>query len=117
MLNQKQAAFSAAIGHFLVWLSEEGYWAVFGEAFRPADVAALYAQQKRGVNGSNHCLRLAIDLILFRNGTELKTFWDYLDAGTYWESLSNDKFTCTWGGRFLPLVDCVHFSFEHNGVK
>lgn len=58
---------------------------------------------------SNHYIRLAIDLNLFRNGIYLTSTEDHRPLGEYWESLHP---LCRWGGRFQ---DGNHYSIEHDG--
>lgn len=62
-----------------------------------------------GIVNSVHGLRLAADLLLFKNGKYLTDTEDYREAGEFWEGLGG-----CWGGRFN---DGNHFSLEHNGVK
>jgi hypothetical protein len=62
----------------------------------------------RGRN-SVHNLKLAKDLLLFKDGKYLTKTEDYAFAGLYWISLHP---LCRWGGAFS---DGNHFSLEHNG--
>lgn len=81
-----------------------------------------------GIVRSLHRLKLAEDMVLFKNG---KPCWDtesYRELGEWWESLSHlqgkrrralgiplgVKFECCWGGRFN---DGGHFSIGHGGRK
>lgn len=91
--------------------TELGYELTLAEAYRPPELAELYASQGRGIRNSLHTLRLAIDLNVFRQGQWLHTGTQFEDLGIYWESLAPD---CRWGGRFQ---DGNHFSIEHRGVK
>lgn len=113
-MNEKQSRFAFCIADFLCWLRAEGYWAVFGEGYRPHEVAQYYAAHNLGIENSLHELRLAHDLFLFfGDGKPLTTFEQYLPAGEQWEKMDP---LARWGGRFKKL-DCGHFSFEHNGVR
>ena len=62
-----------------------------------------------GIRNSLHSKRLAIDLMLFKNGVYLTNSEDYRPLGEFWESIGG-----TWGGRFH---DGNHFSCEHEGIK
>lgn len=122
MLNAKQSQFTFTLARFLLWLESKGYTVILGEAFRPADVAEIYAKQGRGISDSNHTLRLAIDLVIFKNIKPLDSFVEYQILGDEWKSLHP---SARWGGDFTKLIDgkklhapdCAHFSFEHNGVQ
>lgn len=115
-LLEKQQAFSILIAKFLLACDRAGYQVTFGEAFRPQEMAEIYAKEGKGVINSVHCLRLAFDLNLFKSGIFLTELEDYRAMGEYWESLSTDNYTTCWGGRFSkPDVD--HFSFLHSGVR
>ena len=64
-----------------------------------------------GIRNSVHCLGLAQDIILRRNGRPLWARKHYLSLGLYWESLH--ELAC-WGGRFR---DSGHFSISHGGRR
>ncbi len=64
-----------------------------------------------GIVMSLHRLKLAIDLILFRDGKPCWNSDDYRELGEYWESLHP---LCRWGGRFRN-PDGGHFSIAHQG--
>lgn len=50
-----------------------------------------------GSEVSNHKLKCAIDLNLFKDGDWLSSTEDHRELGKYWESLHPN---CRWGGRF-----------------
>lgn len=117
---EKQAKFLQTVAIFIPYSTKLGYLLTLGEAWRPPELADLYAKDGRGISNSLHCIRLAIDLNAFKNGV-------YLDGseawhipllsrlGTLWKSL--DPF-CAWGGDFAQKEkDYNHYSFKHNGVK
>jgi len=58
---------------------------------------------------SNHYIRLAIDLNLFKDGKYLTSTEAHRPLGEYWESIGG-----AWGGRFQ---DGNHYSLEHDGRK
>lgn len=113
-LYEKQVAFAQIIAKFLNRLHELGYEVTLGEAWRPKEMAKIYADQQKGIGNSLHCLRLAMDLNLFRDGKFLTKSEEYLEAGELWESYSSGEIECAWGGRFN---DGNHFSLKHNGAR
>lgn len=64
-----------------------------------------------GIVKSLHRLKLAIDLILFRNGQPCWDTEDYKQLGEYWKSLHP---LCRWGGDHRN-PDGGHFSIAHQG--
>lgn len=69
--------------------------------------------EKIGYSNANSChkLKLAIDLLLFREGNYYTQTEDYQQLGEWWEE--QHPLTC-WGGRFS---DGNHFSITHEGSK
>jgi len=66
---------------------------------------------------SNHYIRLAIDLNLFKDGEYLQDTMAHKPFGEYWESLHP---LCRWGGRINPKTkksygDGNHYALEHLG--
>jgi hypothetical protein len=98
-LREKQSKFVIMVAKLILFAYDKGYELTFGDAF------AISGHK----NFSNHYIRLAIDLNLFKNGIWLKTSEDHLELGEYWESIGG-----TWGGRFN---DGNHYSLEHMGAK
>ena len=105
-LHEAQFKFTTYLGRFLLHLPPLGYQVSLDEAFRPPALAILYANQGKGIKNSLHCIRLAIDLNLFRGGVLLTQKSDFLPAGTLWTSYDP---ACRWGGNFHS-VDLRHFS-------
>lgn len=110
-LGDKQSLMGRLTGRLLTRAVLLGYEVRLGEAYRPPETAALYAQQGRGIAASLHCQKLAIDILLFRGGAYLARTEDYEPLGTWWEAQDS---LCRWGGRFN---DGQHFSLEHEGRK
>lgn len=109
-LSAKQQRFTYMIGQLIHFAYEQaGYSLTFGEAYRTAEQAEIYAKSGKGIKNSVHCDRLAVDFNLFINGVYQTSTSAYKLLGEYWESLGG-----TWGGRFN---DGNHFSLEHNGRK
>lgn len=113
-LIEKQKLFPQLLAKFYMDLKNMGYEFTQGEAYRPPETAKLYSQAGKGITNSLHCLRLALDLNLFKNNVFLTKLEDYRPAGELWESYSTSQATCAWGGRFQ---DADHFSLSHNGVR
>lgn len=116
-LIEKQFMFSRRLAELIEEACIRGYSVTMGETYRPPETADLYAKRGIGIKNSLHCLRLAVDIQIFRDGKWLKKTEDYEGLALFWESLSTTGFQCTWGGRFKSLVDPSHFSIAHNGVK
>lgn len=115
-LNEKQFLFSELVARFIWELRDVGFEVTLGEAYRPQEMADIYAKTGAGIINSLHTLRLAIDLNLFKNGKFLTSKEDYEMAGELWESYSTQDTICTWGGRFLR-PDADHFSLAYGGTK
>jgi len=78
---------------------QQGYEITFGDAWANSG----HKQD------SNHYIRLAIDLNLFKNGSYLTSTKSHELLGLFWESIGG-----CWGGRFK---DGNHYSLEHGGHK
>lgn len=64
-----------------------------------------------GRKNSNHKLKLAVDLNLFKNGDFLTTHDAHQELGEWWEQQHE---LCAWGGRFN---DANHYSIMYQGRK
>lgn len=115
-LGEKQREFTRLVSLLINYAYQQKFEFTFGEAWRPPEMAELYAKQGKGIKNSLHTKRLAIDLNLFQNGKYLTDSKDYEILGKYWESLSTDQLQCCWGGRFSK-PDGNHFSISHEGIK
>lgn len=113
-LMRKQQMFPRLLCQLFNEAFRRGYEISLGEAWRSYETAKLYSQQGKGISNSLHCLRLAIDINLFKDGVLLKTVDEYSELGEVWESYSSEDYSCHWGGRFN---DAYHFSIGHGGVK
>lgn len=98
-LGEEQRKFARMVADLIVFAYDRGYELTFGDA---------WAKDGHKKN-SNHYIRLAIDLNLFKDGVWLKKTTDHLPLGEYWESIGG-----SWGGRFN---DGNHYSLEHEGNK
>jgi len=110
-LRQKQSLFVQLIAHLIIFAYEQGYELTFGEAWRSLEEAKRLSLLGKGISGSLHASRLAIDFNLFKNGRYLTNSSDFLELGMFWESLNPE---CAWGGHFN---DGNHFSIMHNGKR
>lgn len=116
MLVDAQSHFTMTLARFLLDLKSLGYQVTLGESYRPPETAKMYAIQGKGIANSLHCDRLAQDLNIFKDAVLLNTFDDLLFAGELWESLSEEKYPCNWGGRFTR-PDCDHYSISIDSRK
>ena len=98
-LRQKQSKFARMVALLIQFAYQQGYELTFGDAW------ANSGHKK----DSNHYIRLAIDLNLFRNGRYLRSTKAHLPLGEFWESIGG-----AWGGRF---DDGNHYALEHRGHK
>jgi len=115
---EKQSDFLKTVSIFVKMSTEMGFLLTLGEAWRPPELAELYAKDGRGISNSLHCIRLTIDLNAFMDGVYLNGEEDWHipllnKLGALWKSL--DK-RCAWGGDFRRK-DYNHYSFEHEGVR
>jgi hypothetical protein len=111
VLLDEQELFAKNIARLIIYLYEMGYEVTFGEAQRTQEQAEIYARKGKGSKFSNHIVRLAVDLMLFKNDIYLKKSEDYEIAGNFWKSLHPLN---RWGGDF-KLKDGNHFSMMWQG--
>lgn len=116
---KKQQAFAQQLARLLLQITQMGYGATMGEAWRPQPMCDWYAAHGYGIRHSNHEKRLAVDLNLFDAAGNYLALTDpaYAAVGAWWKSQSDTPgcpYTCCWGGDFH---DADHFSFEDGGVK
>ena len=114
ILREKQSIFVNLIAELIFHAQELGYALTFGEALRPPEMAAIYAKKGMGIKNSNHTIKLAVDLNLFKNGKYLNKTEDHKVLGEWWEQQSFADIKCVWGGRF---GDGNHYSIEHQGRR
>lgn len=107
-LRDRQSIFARNVAHLIAWCFSNGYEVTLGEAYRPQVTAEAYAKQGSGIKNSLHCERLAIDLMLFKDGKYLTVTEDYRRAGEAWKALDEMN---RWGGDF-KRADGNHFSMS-----
>ncbi len=100
-LRELQSKFALMVANLIFHAYSIGYEITFGDA---------YAKDGHKKN-SNHYIRLAVDLNLFKYGLYLTKTEDHKPLGEYWESLGG-----SWGGRFSN-PDGNHYSLEYKGRK
>ena len=106
-LKEQQFKFGEMVNRLLSWLLANGYSYRFGDAWRSTDSLLvpgtdikisyqelLVANGKSKVKYGKHNDRLAIDLLIAKDGVDLKDD-EYRPIGEYWESVGG-----IWGGRF-----------------
>lgn len=112
-LNEAQQEHTKAISELIAWTATQGFHLTWGEAFRTREQAQWDATNHVGIVNSVHCLRLAVDFMLFKDGVYLTDPEAYRFMGEYWKTLHP---LARWGGDF-KTVDADHFSFEWDGVQ
>ena len=111
-LGQKQRLFASLTPRLFDFILDNGYEFTYGDAYRDPRVHGEYGEKKSySSDDSNHKLRLAIDLNLFKDGKYLTETEDHRPIGEYWKSLHP---LCEWGGD-KDRNDGNHYSFNHNG--
>ena len=111
-LGDKQRLFSKLIAELITWAYAEGYEITCGDFFRsPRAFGPMGHRIAYGRKSSNHKLKLAGDLNLFKDGEYLQTTEAHRPLGEKWESMHE---LCSWGGHFN---DGNHYSLEHKGRR
>ena len=108
-----QRRFARLVGHLILKVYAEGYECSLDWAYRPPECAEHLAKAGKGIRSSNHTKRLALDLMLFKDGEFLTDAAAYQWLGDWWTAQDPDA---RWGGNFTSR-DAVHFSFEFEGVQ
>lgn len=109
-LGATQRRFTRLVGLLIEWAYQNGYELTVGDAYRdPRLHGDVGTKRAYGSASSNHKIRLAIDLNLFKDGVYLDKTDDHRPLGEYWESIGG-----SWGGRFN---DGNHYSLEWQGRK
>lgn len=113
--TQEQTAFFFDVMALGAWLEDQGYEPAFGEAWRPQWVAEVYAAQGKGSKVSLHIDRMAVDIVIRKDGKEVGAA-DYKRCGEAWKAI--DPRNC-WGGDFKGKTagDFQHFSRGYGGRK
>jgi hypothetical protein len=108
-LGMKQRLLTKLLPRLLDKAHELGFEVTLGDAYRdPRAFGVLGVKKNYGHAFSNHKLRLAIDLNLFRDGVYLTRTEDHKPLGEFWERLHP---LCSWGGRF-GTADGNHYEIR-----
>lgn len=111
-LGDKQKKFMRLLPQLLEFIHDNGYEVSGGDLYRDPRVFGMMGSHNGyGRALSNHKIRLAIDLNLFKDGEYLTDSEAHRFAGEFWESLDPD---CAWGGHW---GDGNHYSIQHNGRR
>ena len=97
-LGEEQRAFSKALAQLILYAYEIGYEISMGN---------VWAKTGHKVN-SNHYIRLAADINLFKDGVYLTDGSGHDKLHDYWDTL---------GGATRIDRDLNHYSFEHDGRR
>lgn len=98
------------IAKLILWSYQNGYEITVGDFYRsPRAFGPMGEKRVYGNKNSNHKVRLAADLNLFKDGKFLTKTTDHEPLGIQWEKMGG-----TWGGRFN---DGNHYSLKHNGYS
>jgi len=97
-LGKKQELFSELFAELITYIYSQGYQVRLGDTFA----------HDRHKKNSNHYIKLAGDINLFKDGKFLTKNSDHEQFGVFWESLHR---FCRWGARF---GDGNHYSLIHN---
>lgn len=100
-LGEKQEIFSCNFALLILFAYSHGY------KIRCGDVFAREGHK----DNSNHYIKLAGDLNLFKDGKFLRTTQAHQQLGDFWKSLHPLN---RWGGDFKKK-DGNHYSMIHNG--
>lgn len=115
-LGQLQRAFATDYLPLLLnYIDLCGYEVSLGDAYRDPRIHGKYGEKKSySASQSNHKVRLAIDLNLFKNGRYLTQTKDHAKFGKFWLSLSeaNPEIQTSWGGQSM---DGNHYSILYRG--
>lgn len=101
-LGEKQRLFVRLVADLIKFAYDSGYELTFGDAWA----------RSGHMENSNHYIRLAIDLNLFKDGLYLTTTEAHESLGVYWKSLHPE---CRWGGDFKKK-DGNHYSIIYQGT-
>ena len=102
-LSDAQQVFCLNIAKLIIWAYEQGYELTFGESFDDDGVGHM--------KNSNHYIRLAQDLNLFKDDVYLTKSESYQRLGDAWKALHPLN---RWGGDFKNK-DGNHFSMLWEG--
>lgn len=107
-LGEKQERFAYLAVGLIQKAWEMGYQVRLGEVQRPLEMQQIYVQTGRSKTmDSQHIKKLAIDLVLLKNGAVCSAA-EIRPLGKWWEEQSPD---CRWGGSWRGQVEAKKSSF------
>lgn len=109
--HQRQVLHFKLFAHLIDFIFEQGYEATWGEAYRTPEQAALDAQKHIGIAASLHTNRMAVDVMLFKDGVYLQDPEPYKVLADYWVTL-HPLFRA---GYNFTSRDADHFSITFQG--
>lgn len=115
-LGEAQRAFTPMVALLIQRAYDMGYELTLGDAYRdPRLHGDVGVKLGYGRSRSNHKIRLAIDLNLFKDGVYLASTEDHRPLGMWWEELGRKTGKpLSWGGHFN---DGNHYSWEWEGRR
>ncbi|AQW85547.1 putative D-alanyl-D-alanine carboxypeptidase VanY [Campylobacter pinnipediorum subsp. caledonicus] len=112
-LGKEQELFMKDVEKLLHYIHTNGYSVRGGELLRTKEQQEIYLKTgKSKTNNSNHLIKCAIDLFIFKEGNWLTNKDDLKEIGAFWESLTPIN---KWGGNYKNFTDCPHFERRVNG--
>jgi hypothetical protein len=116
-LSDKQFEFAKTMTKFEAWIAQR-YKYTRGEALRSKEEAERLAKLGKGIVNSNHCKKLAQDLIIFDASGDPWNDKVYKHCAEKWITMHPDaRAGYFFKGGSGPGRDGPHFSFTHNGVQ
>jgi hypothetical protein len=117
--HEQQVMFAKLLPKLIEQAFALGFEVTMGECWRTPEQAAWNAAHGFGIAKSLHTERMAVDLLLFKDGVLLTASSDYQPLADWWKE--QNPLAC-WGGDFknsagLPRPDVYHFSLTWNGIK
>jgi hypothetical protein len=107
-LSSLQSTFAVNVALLILEMSKPPFTCTLGEAFRTSEQAAWDAARGIGIKDSQHCKRLAVDLMIFHDGVWCTDGESYRPFGEYWKTLNSLN---RFGGDFARK-DWVHFEMQ-----
>jgi hypothetical protein len=102
-LSELQSIFAVNAALLILEINKRGFTCRFGEAWRTPEMAAMYAKEGTGIKHSLHCDRMAVDLLISKDGVWLTDTESYRFAGVYWCSLNTlNRWGGDWDGDGVP---------------
>ena len=106
-LGQHQEAFMRDFSKLLIFIHQNGFEVRGGELLRTPEMQEIYLRTgKSKTSKSNHLVKCAVDLFIFKDGTWLQNREDLKMFGDYWCSLDPMN---QWGGFYQTFYDGPHF--------